>query len=136
MNTTTEKPILQLGDIKAFNPGVIVAGGHAYAADRTDVTIQDETRTYQAMNPNGVIVAILFFWTIVGLLGLLARETRITGNLYVTVRDRIDGRSYTEVVPIRRHRDLDAAIKVVRGFQYFTAWGTLQVSREVLGVNS
>lgn len=132
MDIINHKPTLQIGGVEVYSDGTIIAGGMRFHSSRVRVRLDDDTRQSTHASTFGAVLAVLTFWVfLLGLLFLLLRETRISGYMFLTVEDKVDGRIWVQPL----HIDTFAKqAKVIRLFSELQL--TVARAQEVHHVNS
>ncbi|QDP94874.1 hypothetical protein FOE78_02125 [Microlunatus elymi] len=91
--------LVSIGNIHATTHHVMTPAGTWPIAD-INVTSIDQTSTTSRTPTWAIVLAVVLVWFfLLSLLFLLVRETRVQGFISVTVTT-IQGRSYTEQVPV------------------------------------
>lgn len=109
--------LVSVGNIHATREWVVTPAG-SWDAASVSVTTQNQTATTTHTPAWAIVMVIVFIWFfLLSLLFLLARETRITGYINVTVWGP-GGQNYTENVPIvdaAQRADVFARVAYLQG---------------------
>jgi hypothetical protein len=90
--------LVSIGNIHATQHHVVTPAGTWSVAD-VNVSTSDQTATTTHTPAWAIVMVVIFIWFfLLSLLFLLARESRVTG--YVTVTIHAGGQSYVENVPV------------------------------------
>lgn len=92
-------PLVSIGNIHATQHHLVTPAGTWPIAD-VSITTQDQTQTTTHTPAWAIVMVVIFIWFfLLSLLFLLARETRVSGYVNVTVWAP-GGQSYVENVPV------------------------------------
>lgn len=98
--------LVSIGNIHATADHVVTPGGTWRAAD-VNVVTYDQTQTTTGTPAWAIVMLVIFIWFfLLSLLFLLAKETRVSGFVTVTVTAP-GGQQYSEHLPI--HNELQRA---------------------------
>lgn len=91
--------LVSIGDVRATQKWVVTPAGN-WPANSVKVTTQDQTATLVHTPAWAIVMVVVFIWVFfLSLFFLLARETRVSGYVNVTIWGPA-GQSYTENVEI------------------------------------